>query len=466
MKKMLVSVLLLTCFAGMALATNYNPLTDWVNYPGEPNAVYPWTFGFRVQTAFGSGAFGDFSPMEHIPNQWTSAPDGDAWRDPAEAPHYTCSVWKIVPWNPPATVGMMVWDLHSPVVRITPEPGIYDLTGSFIGIGYTTTFPATNVHIIKNNTDVLFTSSVSDYTTPVPFNVNSIEIVAGDYLEFIAANTSSGGPEHRAALTADLVARDVLLAWGPSPEDGAADVNLNTSLCWNGPSNDPNYPDPNGNFFSYNVYYGHADDLDNLAGPILVTGGEPHCYTPAIALDQETEYAWRVDVLVPEPAAPGGVILRTGDVWTFTTGPAYDPAELVSPTPSGVTGVAYDAILDWNNTLGVEWANVYFSTNETLVVSRDPSVQVASQTTDTSYDPFGVDLMDPNTIYYWVVDEGIGTEVVTAGAVWSFTTKAVECLAPVAEWDINGDCTIDLAEFAELASLWLQCGYDHPGACQ
>ncbi len=458
MKKMIV-LLAVICCTSMAYATDYNPLTDWVNYPGEPNAVYPWTFGFRIETAAGSGVFGDFSPMVHVPALWTTAPTGDAWVDPGEAPHYTCSIWKIAPWNPNTNVGMMVWTTYSPVTRVTPEPGIYDLTGSFIGIGYTTSFPVTKVYIIKNNTDVLFNSSVSDYTTPSPFDISSIDIQTGDYIEFVVGNLD-GGPEHRAALTADLVAQEVLLAWGPSPEDGAADVNLNTSLCWNGPANDPNYPDPNGNFFSYNVYYGPTDDLNNLAGPFLVSGGEPHCYTPAIALDQETEYAWRVDVVIPNGP------IRTGDVWTFTTGPAYDPAELVSPAPSGVTGVAYDAILDWNNTLGVEWADVYFSTNEALVTSRDPSVQVASQTTDTTYDPFGVDLMNYNTTYYWAVDEGIGTEVVTAGAVWSFTTKAVECLAPVADWDINGDCTIDLAEFAELAGLWLQCGYDHPGACQ
>ncbi len=92
---------------------------------------------------------------------------------------------------------------------------------------------------------------------------------------------------------------------------------MSTNLCWNGPANDPNYPDPNRNFFSYNVYYGPADDLNNLAGPFLVSGDEPHCYTPASPLDPETEYAWRVDVLVPNP--PGEPVVRTGDVWTFTT---------------------------------------------------------------------------------------------------------------------------------------------------
>ncbi len=183
------------------MATNYNPLTDWVDYPGAPDA---WTYGFRIETASGSGVFGDFSPMEHVAAHWTGAPDGDAWRDPGEADHYTCSIWKINPWNG-TNVGMMVWDTYAPVTRVTPEPGIYDLTGSFIGIGYASAFPVTNVYVIKNNTDVLFSSSVSDYVTPSPFDISNINMQAGDYLEFVVGNTTTGGPEHRASLAADLV---------------------------------------------------------------------------------------------------------------------------------------------------------------------------------------------------------------------------------------------------------------------
>jgi len=450
MKKMLASVLLLACFAGTALATNYNPLTDWVDSPGTPVA---WSYGGRVETGHGTGVFGDLIPGTHQ----LSDPFIDYWLVPNTAG--TCQIGKRDPWLGHPGPVMNAWVTHQATARLTPEAGIYDITGDFIGTGYVKPpVQVTNVYILKNGTDILWQGLVTDHSTHVTFALTDVTLLTGDYIDFISANDGPG--ESRSCLTADITAKIGLLAWAPSPEDGAVDVNLNTSLCWYGPANDPNYPDPNGDFFSYNVYYGPADDLNNLAGPFLVSGGEPHCYTPAIALDQETEYAWRVDVLVPNGP------VRTGNVWTFTTGPAYDPAVLVNPAPSGVTGVAYDAILDWNNALGVEWADVYFGTNEALVISRDPSVQVASQTTDTSYDPFGVDLMNYNTAYYWAVDEGIGNEVVTAGAVWSFTTKAVECLVPVADWDVNGDCVIDLAEFAELAALWLQCGYDHPAACQ
>lgn len=344
MKKYL---LIVVCCVGMVCATDYNPLTDWVDYPGAPEA---WSYGMRLETTYGSGVFGDFLPMEHV----TSLPS-DGWADTTSGGN-TCSVWKYVPWNG-TDVGMMVWVNHSPVARVTPEAGIYDLTGNFIGIGYTASFPTTYVWIIKNNTDVLWQSTVDDYVTPVPFDLSDIEIQEGDYLEFIVGNEPAGGPEHRASLTADLVAQEVSIAWNPSPEDGDVDIAADTDLCWYGPSDDPN-----NNTFSYEVYYGYANDLENLSGPFAASGagGLPHCYTPATELDNETEYAWRVDVLVPDPNFPETPAVRTGDVWTFTTLPAYLPATLVSPTPSGVTGVAYEATLEWANDVNAEWADVLF----------------------------------------------------------------------------------------------------------
>lgn len=107
----------------------------------------------------------------------------------------------------------------------------------------------------------------------------------------------------------------------------------------------------------------------------------------------------------------------------------------------------------------------YFGTDETLVTNRDASVQVEDMTVATSHDPYDAGLMDPNTVYYWIVDEGVGSEVVAPGTVWSFTTKPLECVGVVLDWDSNGDCVIDMAEFAELANLWLRCGYDNPVGC-
>jgi len=248
-------------------------------------------------------------------------------------------------------------------------------------------------------------------------------------------------------------------AWGPSPQNGAADVDVDTALCWGSPSDDPN-----GDGFSYNVYYGTDPDPNTWAGPFLVTGAEPHCYTPASALTPGVEYSWRVEIL--EPNDPGEPVVRPGaKVWTFTTEPAYGIADLVSPSPSGTSGIALDATLQWDPGLNAEWHNVYFGTNQTLVTNRDVSVRVALQTTNTSYDPFGANPMDVSATYYWVVDEGVGGNVVAPGAVWSFTTEPLECLPPVATLDQNGDCVIDLVEIAGIAGSWLECGYNNPSYC-
>lgn len=195
--------------ATTAFATDYNPETDWVDAPGSPTA---WTYGYRVQQDTGSGwagtgVFDDFVAMDtHIPDLWTTAPTGDVWSDSLVDPHWTLSVWKVVPWNAGKTVGMMAWDPWSPSARLNPEAGIYDITGQFDGIGYVSEFlfPGADLYIIKNDTDVLWSGAVFDYSTPAAFNLTNVSFAAGDYVEFIVAN-KYGLPDTRAALSADIV---------------------------------------------------------------------------------------------------------------------------------------------------------------------------------------------------------------------------------------------------------------------
>ena len=249
--------------------------------------------------------------------------------------------------------------------------------------------------------------------------------------------------------------------WGPSPKDGATDVRVDTDLCWHSPSDDPT-----GDTFSYHVYY-RDPDPNNWAGPFLVTGPEPHCYTPESDLTPGVEYTWRV--LVIEPNEPGEPYIRPEpNVWTFTTEPVYGKADLFSPSPSGTPDVALDATLQWDAGSNAQWHNVYFSTNETLVANRDVSVRVEYMlpATTTFHDSFGADLMDVSTTYFWIVDAGAGENVVAPGdEPWNFTTEPLECLPPVSTLDQNGDCVIDLNEFLGIAANWLKCGYNNPAYC-
>ncbi len=189
---------LLICCASMAFATDYSPLTDWVDFPGGP-AV--WSFGGRVETGFGTGVFGDFIPADHIPDTWTSAPAGDGYVVPDT--YGTCSVLKIDPWRDNPGPVMNAWVNHQATARVTPEPGIYNLSVNFIGTGYANpSIQITKVYVIKNGSDILWSGDILNYSTPAETTITNLSIAAGDSLDFISAN--NGTSESRSCLTANL----------------------------------------------------------------------------------------------------------------------------------------------------------------------------------------------------------------------------------------------------------------------
>jgi len=201
MKKYVVMLMALCCVSMATADVVYDVDADWVDHPGAPTA---WSFGSRLETAVGSGQFGAFSPMVHIPDLWTSAPTGDAWGGPVSSPHYTLSIWKYEPWTAFNDTALMAWDTYSPVVRLTPVAGNATIVGNFIGVGYASQIGMSHVYIAKNGdyTNFLWDGWVFD---KVPangayFNLTTT-FAAGDYLEFLAAN-AEGKPECRTALDA------------------------------------------------------------------------------------------------------------------------------------------------------------------------------------------------------------------------------------------------------------------------
>ena len=196
----LLPILVVLCLVGVAQATVYDLTNDWVIFPGEPA---DWDFGSKLQDDWGSGVFGAFDPMFHAdPPLWGTPPMGDQWTDEVADPHWTLSTWRMEPWMGQMN-GMMVWDNYSPTVRVTPEAGTYDITGRFIGVGYST-MGATDVWVIKNDTDVLLADTCWDYVTPVNINLPGVVMAAGDYIDFIASNKLAMG-DCRVALDATLI---------------------------------------------------------------------------------------------------------------------------------------------------------------------------------------------------------------------------------------------------------------------
>ena len=64
--------------------------------------------------------------------------------------------------------------------------------------------------------------------------------------------------------------------------------------------------------------------------------------------------------------------------------------------------------------------------------------------------------LDFNKTYHWKVEmtpSGGGSTY--SSQVWSFTTGGYVCYPPLVG-DLNGDCIVDVADFAMLASNWLK----------
>jgi len=141
------------------------------------------------------------------------------------------------------------------------------------------------------------------------------------------------------------------------------------------------------------------------------------------------------------------------------------------PTPAnGATNIdPAGASLTWSAGATASSHLIYFGTT-------NPPAYATEQTTTS----FATGAMDVNTTYYWRVDEenSAGT---TTGQVWSFTTAKYSCPTPLT-WDIDGNCQVNLLDFAEfaeewaggglnfsdvaeLAIDWLNCNRDPSGEC-
>ncbi|UCF14468.1 MAG: LamG domain-containing protein, partial [Phycisphaerales bacterium] len=175
-------------------------------------------------------------------------------------------------------------------------------------------------------------------------------------------------------------------AMDPNPADGAIDVDT-TALEWT-----PGY-----GAVTHKVYLSTdatIDDADLL--------GETDLSLQVAVLDPGVTYYWRVD----EVAADASVI--EGPVWTFST----LPLEAHFPFPVDGATNAISVVLSWTPGKNAIMHNVHYGTDPAALLP----VQMMSM--ETSYDPGA---LDPDTTYYWRVDEFTPAGTIT-GPVWSFST--------------------------------------------
>ena len=183
----------------------------------------------------------------------------------------------------------------------------------------------------------------------------------------------------------------------PSPADGATGVTM-PLLSWT----------KGETALFHDVYLGTTAELTaaDLVGP-----RQPFpMYYFIAGLQPGTTYYWRID----EIDAAGKA--NTGDVWRFTAA----PSTAYSPTPrNGDKWIDPNANLSWLPGQGATKHDVYFSTDQAAVASRDAGALKGSGQVAPNYDP---GKLAAETTYYWAVDETTGTGVKHDGEVWRFTT--------------------------------------------
>ncbi|MGA2916667.1 MAG: hypothetical protein ABSE89_11640 [Sedimentisphaerales bacterium] len=247
-------------------------------------------------------------------------------------------------------------------------------------------------------------------------------------------------------------------AANPNPGNNTVKIAPDANLIWTAGSG----------VVSHNVYLGTTN-------PPTFIGNQTATTFDAGILDFNTTYYWRIDEV-------NGPNIVTGSLWKFTS--ATGQAENPDPA-SGTTNVALDKVLNWTAGYGAVSHDVYLGTdansvaaaerlvgdldgdgqvdyNDLLIltdywlqnpVGSDPYADISDNnivnlldytllasnwmaqsgilfkgnTTATSYsynDPCG---FEPNTTYYWRIDEIKGQEK-KKGNVWSFKTTAVNTL--------------------------------------
>jgi len=177
-------------------------------------------------------------------------------------------------------------------------------------------------------------------------------------------------------------------ASNPNPANSATNVSITNDLSWTAGSGAT----------SHDVYFG-----TNSSSLPLVSSAQTATTYDTGTMNNNTTYSWRID-----EKNTGGT--TTGIVWSFTTIVAA-PGQASNPNPANsATNVSITNDLSWTAGSGATSHDVYFGTSS-------PGAFQGNQTATT----FDTGTMNPNTTYYWRIDEknAGGT---TTGTVWSLTT--------------------------------------------
>lgn len=180
----------------------------------------------------------------------------------------------------------------------------------------------------------------------------------------------------------------------PDPANGAVNVATDAELSW----------DNAARATSYMMYFGTTSALGASDCKGEVTG----TYDPG-TLSLATTYYWRVDSINVTGTTEGST-------WRFTTVPNL-PGLATGPDPAdNATGISLDTDLSWTGPGDADNYTVFFGTSSTLTATDCLGV--------VSVETYNLDLLKPNTHYYWRIDTNNITGT-TTGEVWDFTTVGI-----------------------------------------
>jgi hypothetical protein len=256
-------------------------------------------------------------------------------------------------------------------------------------------------------------------------------------------------PDYRTQFDGIMVTPAVLFAHDPAPVSPSTHVSIGTDLSWTVPT-DANTAATNG--WVYNVYFGTNSALPG--GPITTVGPNAAgsrltVLNAAIGghLTLDTDYYWRVDSIDPNLSAPDRT--RDGGLWTFKAGCTLPV--LVAPADT------YDPVMP-DIQFNLEWSSdplVTITHNVVMTPEGGPTTTLVNKT--SPFDPYldaGI-TMEWGKKYTWHVEE-VYSGGPTVGPDWHFQVRSLVCGGSVST-DTNADCIINLADFANLASEWLNC---------
>lgn len=174
-----------------------------------------------------------------------------------------------------------------------------------------------------------------------------------------------------------------------SPADNAVEQPLDITLDWENSSN----------AVSYEVYFGNS-----TPPPYLIDVSQSH-YTP-LTLDPGTTYYWQV-------VATNGYGDTPSAIWSFSTGTAPQPFNLLTPA-DGSTTESTAVTLDWEDSTDASSYEIYFGTS-----SPPPYI---AETPTSQYDP---GTLNEAATYYWKI-RAVNDIGGTDSTEWSFTTPGEE----------------------------------------